>query len=106
MTGVRADLVGVMQVTWSNNQGGSGTASGRTAWSCLGPAQARRQRHHRDGRRMRPGNAGSAAATVTMTDGTAPTISIATPTAATTFSTASATLALGGTPATRSVSRR
>ena len=31
--GSAADNVGVSQVTWVNNRGGSGTASGRTSWS-------------------------------------------------------------------------
>src|SRR4029453_13649937 len=31
--GTAADNVGVTQVTWSNNQGGSGTATGTTSWS-------------------------------------------------------------------------
>ena len=96
LTGVAADLVGVMQVTWSNNQGGSGTASGTTAWSASVPLKPGANVITVTAKDA-AGNAGSAAATVTMTDGTAPTISIATPTAATTFSTASATLALGGT---------
>jgi len=96
LTGVAYDLGGVTQVTWSNNQGGSGTASGTTTWSAsvaLKPGANVITVTAKDA----AGNAGSAVVTVTMTDGTAPTISIATPTAATTFSTTAATLALGGT---------
>ncbi len=33
VSGTASDSVGVTQVTWSNNRGGSGTASGTTAWS-------------------------------------------------------------------------
>jgi hypothetical protein len=33
LSGTASDAVGVSQVTWSNNRGGSGIASGRTAWS-------------------------------------------------------------------------
>jgi hypothetical protein len=34
--GVASDNVGVAQVTWSNDRGGSGTASGTTSWSVNG----------------------------------------------------------------------
>ena len=33
LSGTASDAVGVTQVTWSNNRGGSGTASGTTSWS-------------------------------------------------------------------------
>ena len=36
--GTASDNVGVSQVTWSNNRGGSGTASGTTTWSITGIA--------------------------------------------------------------------
>ncbi|HEY5232760.1 MAG TPA: Ig-like domain-containing protein [Verrucomicrobiae bacterium] len=36
--GTAGDNVGVTQVTWSNNRGGSGTATGTTAWSVTGVA--------------------------------------------------------------------
>jgi hypothetical protein len=36
--GTTADNVGVTQVTWSNNRGGSGTACGTTTWSTGGIA--------------------------------------------------------------------
>src|SRR5262249_4164364 len=36
--GTAADNVGVTQVSWSNSQGGSGTASGTTSWSAGGIA--------------------------------------------------------------------
>src|SRR5439155_3359761 len=34
--GTAADAVGVTQVTWANNRGGGGTATGTTSWSAGG----------------------------------------------------------------------
>ena len=96
VSGVAADAFGVTQVSWSNNQGGTGTASGTTAWSAsiaLKPGANVITVTAKDA----AGNASNASVTVTLTDGTAPSISIASPTAATTFTTTMATLALGGT---------
>jgi Big-like domain-containing protein len=36
LSGTAADNIGVSQVTWANSQGGSGTASGTTAWTAGG----------------------------------------------------------------------
>src|SRR6185369_16696727 len=36
LSGTASDTIGVTQVTWSNSQGGSGTASGTTSWSASG----------------------------------------------------------------------
>ena len=36
--GTAADAVGVTQVSWSNDRGGSGVASGTTSWSVTGIA--------------------------------------------------------------------
>ena len=38
MGGTAGDNVGVTQVTWANNRGGSGPASGTTAWTASGIA--------------------------------------------------------------------
>lgn len=38
LSGSAADNVGVTQVTWANNRGGSGTATGTTSWSASGIA--------------------------------------------------------------------
>src|SRR4030095_4038661 len=38
LTGTASDNLGVTQVTWSNSQGGSGTATGTTNWSASGIA--------------------------------------------------------------------
>src|SRR5207249_469055 len=34
--GTASDAVGVTQVTWANNRGGSGTATGTTSWTASG----------------------------------------------------------------------
>ena len=45
--GTASDAVGVTQVTWANDRGGSGTATGTTSWSASGIVLHRRiQRHH------------------------------------------------------------
>ena len=36
MSGTSSDAVGVTQVTWANDRGGSGTATGTTSWSVNG----------------------------------------------------------------------
>ena len=96
VAGVAADAFGVAQVTWSNNQGGSGTAAGTTAWTASIALKSGANVITVTARDA-AGNTTSASLTVTMNDGMAPVIAIASPTAATTFSTTSATLALGGT---------
>ena len=95
--GTAADSFGVTQVSWSNNQGGSGVASGTTAWSASGVTLKGGANIITVTARDAAGNVGSATLTVTLTDGAAPSISISTPTSATTYSTTASTLALGGT---------
>ncbi len=94
--GTGADNVGVTQVTWTNDRGGSGSATGTGSWSAPGIA-------------LQPGvnvvtvtatdaanNTGTATVTVTY-DPTAPTLAITAPTSAATFTATSTPLALGGT---------
>ena len=38
LSGTASDNVGVTQVTWANDRGGSGTATGTTSWSVSGIA--------------------------------------------------------------------
>ena len=48
--GTASDDVGVVQVTWSNDRGGAGSATGTVhVERRVGAAQPGRQRHHRDG---------------------------------------------------------
>jgi hypothetical protein len=103
--GTASDNVGVTQVRWSNDRGGSGVATGTTNWSVSGiPLQ--------NGTNIitvtaldAAGNAGLDALTVayaaptTPTDTPRPTISIVTPTTGTLYSTSSTSLNLTGTAA-------
>jgi uncharacterized protein (TIGR03437 family) len=99
VSGVAADNVGVTQVTWSADRGGSGTASGTTSWSTgsiglqAGSTQITVVAHDQ------AGNSASAVLTVTLPqtpDTTAPTISITSPTSSSTFSTTSTSITVSG----------
>ena len=96
--GTASDAVGVTQVTWSNSRGGSGTASGTTSWSASGITLQSGSNLLTVTARDAGGNSSTDTLTVTYTlpDTTAPVITIATPTNATTFSTSGSTVALGG----------
>jgi hypothetical protein len=103
--GTATDNVGVTQVRWSNDRGGSGVATGAANWSVSGiPLQ--------NGTNIITVNAFDAAGnsgvdTVTVayaaptapTDTTRPTISIVTPTTGTLYSTSTSSLNLTGTAA-------
>jgi hypothetical protein len=103
--GTASDAVGVTQVRWSNDRGGSGVATGTTNWSVSGiPLQ--------NGTNIitvtavdAAGNSGMDAVTVayaaptTPTDTTRPTISIVTPTTGTLYSTSTSSLSLTGSAA-------
>jgi hypothetical protein len=95
--GTASDAVGVTQVTWANNRGGSGTASGTTSWTVAGIVLQSGQNILTVTARDAAGNSSTDTLTVTYNpDTTAPVISIATPTTNTTFSTSLATLNIGG----------
>jgi predicted xylose isomerase-like sugar epimerase len=95
--GTASDSVGVTQVAWANDRGGSGVASGTASWSVPSIALKPGANVITVTARDAAGNTGIDSITVTMTDGSAPVVAIATPTAAASFSTSAATLALGGT---------
>ena len=81
--GTASDNVGVTQVTWSNDRGGSGTASGTTRWSVSGIALQTGQNVLTVTARDAAGNTATDQLTVTYTppaDGTPPTVTITTPT--------------------------
>jgi hypothetical protein len=97
LSGTASDNIGVVQVAWSNNQGGSGAAAGTAAWTVAAVA-------------LKPGNnvitvaatdaAGNLATdvlTVTLADAVAPELSITVPTNADTYTTTANSIALGGT---------
>ena len=97
--GTASDNVGVTQVSWTNDRGGSGTASGTTSWSVSGLALQSGTNLLSVTARDAAGQTRSATLTVTYTppDTTPPAVSIITPTAAATYSTGTSLLTLGGT---------
>ena len=98
--GTAADAVGVTQVTWTNNRGGSGTATGTTSWSVAGIALQSGANVLTVTARDAAGNTRTDALTVTYTpDTTAPTVTITSPTSNSTLSVGTASLNLGGTAA-------
>jgi hypothetical protein len=97
--GTASDSVGVTQVTWSNNRGGSGTATGTTAWSVSSITLQDGSNVITVTARDAAGNTATDVLTVTYNapDTTAPTVAIAQPTSASTFSTTSTTVNVSGT---------
>ncbi len=89
----------VSQVSWRNNRGGSGTASGTDNWSAANISLAQGQNTITVTAQDAVGNTGSDSLTVTYTalDTTAPAIFITIPTNASTYTTKSTTIGLAGT---------
>ena len=92
----------VSAVSWSNSRGGSGTCSGTTTWSQSGIALSGGQNVITVTARDAAGNSATDTLTVTYTppdttDTTRPTVSITTPTSASTYATANSLLSIGGT---------
>jgi len=95
--GSATDAVGVTQVTWSNNRGGSGTASGTTAWSVSGIVLQTGSNILTVTARDAAGNSSTDTLTVTYTpDTTAPAVSITSPTSNPTLSVSAASLNISG----------
>lgn len=101
LAGVAADNVGVAQVTWSNNRGGSGTASGTGNWSVPAIALQGGLNVITVTASDNAGNTASASLTVTFNAGdtTAPVVQITLPTTAPEFSTGANRVMLSGTAA-------
>jgi putative Ig domain-containing protein/fibronectin type III domain protein len=100
MTGTSSDNVGVTQVTWTNSLGGSGTATGTTSWSIGSIPLKSGTNVITVTARDAAGNTGNASRSVSYTaplDTTPPSISIATPTSATSYTSSTATISIGGT---------
>jgi hypothetical protein len=93
--GTATDDAGVVQVTWTNNLGGSGTATGTSSWSVAAVAIKVGTNVITVTARDAGGNIATDVLTVTKTDGDGPAISILQP-AATSFSTTNGTLAMSG----------
>lgn len=96
--GTASDNIGVTQVTWANNRGGSGTATGTTSWSVTGIVLLSGSNVLTVTARDAAGNVRNDTLTVTYNpDTTAPNVTILTPTTSTTMTTTAATVSLGGT---------
>src|SRR5262249_8518890 len=83
--GTAADNVGVAQVVWASDRGGSGTAAGTVSWSVIGIALQAGANVLTVTARDAAGNTGTATLTVSY-DSTAPTVNITAPGAGATVS--------------------
>src|SRR5439155_952525 len=97
--GTAADNVGVTQVTWANSRGGSGTATGTTSWTASGIPIQLGTNVLTVAAQDAAGNSATASVTVSGVDAVPPTVAITSPTSASTYSTTSSPLTLGGTVA-------
>jgi hypothetical protein len=99
VSGTASDNVGVTQVTWANDRGGSGTASGTTSWSATGVALQTGANVITITARDAAGNTANDTLTVTYTppDTTGPTVAIDSPTTASNYTNTTSTVSLGGT---------
>jgi hypothetical protein len=97
--GTAGDTVGVTQVTWSNNRGGSGTATGTTNWSVSSITLQSGSNTLTVTARDAAGNTATDVLTVTYNapDTTAPAVTITLPTAASTFAANTGSLNVSGT---------
>jgi Putative Ig domain/Glucodextranase, domain B len=97
--GTASDAVGVTQVTWANDRGGSGTATGTTNWSASGVVLQSGSNVITITARDAAGNSAIDTLTVTYTpaDTANPTVAISTPTPNATHTATAATMSLGGT---------
>ena len=97
--GTASDNVGVTQVTWANNRGGSGSCSGTNSWTCSSIVLQSGQNVLTVTATDAASNSGTDVLTVTFTppDTQAPTITITSPTSGSTYSTTSTPITLGGT---------
>src|SRR6185369_52154 len=96
-----ADNVGVTQVTWANNRGGSGTATGTTSWSVSAIVLQAGDNVLTVTARDAVGNTATSTLTVTYTvpDNTPPSISITSPTSGSTYTTNVTSLTVSGSAA-------
>ena len=96
--GTASDAVGVTQVTWTNDRGGSGTATGTTSWSVASITLQSGANLLTVTARDAAGNTSTDSLTVTYTpDTTKPTVAITSPTSSSTLAVRTSTTALGGT---------
>src|SRR3990170_3161062 len=95
--GTASDDVGVTQVTWTNDRGGSGPATGTTDWTVSGIVLQPGVNVLTVTAEDANGNSAIDTLTVTYTDTTQPTLTITSPTSSPTYATGSSPLTLGGT---------
>jgi hypothetical protein len=96
LSGTASDNVGVTQVSWVNNRGGSGNATGTTSWSVSNLALQTGANILTVTARDAAGNTQTDTLTVTFTDTTQPAITITSPTSNPTRSQIGSTITLGG----------
>jgi hypothetical protein len=102
LAGTASDTGGVTQVTWVNDRGGNGTATGTTSWSVSSVGLQTGTNVVTISARDTTGNIGTKVLTVTYTpsaDSTPPTVTITSPTSAATYDASSATVSLSGSSA-------
>src|SRR5688572_1132383 len=99
ISGTASDAVGVTQVTWANNRGGSGTATGTTSWSVSGIVLQDGSNVISITARDAAGNSGADTVTVTYNapDTTNPSLTITGPTSSATHATSTTPLTVSGT---------
>jgi hypothetical protein len=98
LSGTASDSVGVTSVSWANNRGGSGAASGTSSWGVPSVGLQVGTNVITVTARDAAGNVGTAALTVTHTvpDTTAPAVSITGPTASSTYAATSSSFTITG----------
>ncbi len=99
ITGASSDAIGVTQVSWVNDRGGSGNATGTTAWSASGIVLQSGTNVITVTARDAAANRSTDVLTVTYTapDASAPTITILGPTTTSSYATAVSVVTMGGT---------
>ena len=97
--GTASDAVGVTQVSWSSDRGGSGTATGTTSWSVSGVVLLTGANVLTVTARDAAGNSSTASLTVSYNppDTTAPSVTITSPTSSATTTVATTPINIGGT---------
>jgi hypothetical protein len=101
ITGTSSDAIGVTQVSWVNDRGGSGNATGTTTWSASGIVLQSGTNVITVTARDAAANKSTDVLTVTYTppDVSAPTITILGPTTTSSYATTASVVTMGGTSA-------
>ncbi len=97
ISGTASDDVGISQVTWTNDRGGSGACTGTTNWSASGIALYEGTNVITATAQDTAGNTASAILTVNSPIDELPTVTINTPSSTGSYNTQNDTLSIGGT---------